>query len=427
MAIGYATRARRWIRRVALPIAGVLFLPTAGTTGEAPQDNFTLRLLPQYRLADDRSPFFVPGDDRQGSVREDILWRHEDDLLTFQWSGMSLHSEGDEPIRRGVLNELFIDRSLGEFEVTLGKKMMTYGVGHSFRPLDVIQRERNLPLQPMILEGVPVATLEYYTDVGAYSAIYVHRLDADDQPYRGDVSEYALRTAFTYGPWDLRTLAHYAEATGWSLGAGFETVSGEALSFYGSLLHQQRHRLPQSTLLEPGPIYPASDAPPMVWREEGAAVKGVAGFSWTWSSGFSLIGELAYNGAARDADDWRDLLRLAQAQRALMAQPGMDPRPLAAALQAEGMAFGLSNFVQQALFLRLSYDGDKLDPRLEVLHSPDAGGGFVTAHLDVEVGNRHKMALGARHYFGGRDTPFGAQPTDSQIYLSWEWAFGLVH
>jgi len=426
MASGLEARGKGWrTAGGAAILAWALLLPGAGIGAEAARDNFTLRLLPEYRIADNRSPFFEPGDDRVSSIREDILWRHEGELLTFQWSGMGLHREEADPVQRGVVNELFLDRSLGEVEVTLGKKMMTYGVGHAFRPLDVIQRERNLPLQPMILEGVPVAAVEYYSAAGAYSAIYVHRQDEDRQPYRGDASEYDLRAAFTYGPWDLRTLAHYADATGWSLGAGFATVSGESLSFYGSLLHQQRHRLLRSTLLEGGQLYPAPDRAPMAWREEGDALKGVAGLSWTWASGFTLIGELAYNGTARDGDDWRDLLRLAQAQRTLMEQPGMDPRPLAAALQAEGAALSQADFVRQALFLRLSYDGDKLDPRLDLLHSPDAGGGFVTAHLDMEAGNRHKLALGVRHYFGGRETPFGAQPTENQVYLSWEWAFGL--
>ena len=95
--------------------------------------------------------------------------------------------------KKGAINELYADFSIGEVEGSIGKKVVSWGVGYGYRPLDVIQRETRQALRTFDLEGVPLFMLEYFTATSAVTAIVSNRLRFDGiSPQEGNY-EAALK------------------------------------------------------------------------------------------------------------------------------------------------------------------------------------------------------------------------------------------
>jgi hypothetical protein len=237
-------------------------------------------------------------------------------------------------------------------------------------------------LQPVTLEGVPLVSIEHFSGTGALGLTYANHLDWGSDKIEGGEEEWALRWYGLHGDWDLQLLAHHNDAEGHALGGGFSWVGGEALELHGSLLRQQR-----------GGFF-----------HEDASSKVLLGMSWAWRSGHSLLAEYWHDGTALTHAQWLQIDSLPAAQ-------GGGERP--------------DNLLQDNLFLRLGYDGDNYDPAVELLHTPEDGGGALTLRLERELRRQQQFNFGLRAYFGPADAAFANLPEQWTLFASWEMAYGL--
>lgn len=188
-------------------------------------------------------------------------------------TGVGAGQEARRPDYRIVANEVYADFAVDRNHFTLGKKILSADVGYGFRPIDVIQREQRLQVLPPVLTGVPNLAWERFSAESAWSLIYAN----PGHGRRGDAKadgSLSMRYYTRAGKADLHAVARATQRYGLEAGGAFSTVPNESLELHGSLL-SIRH-------LENGK----------------SAAKALGGFTWTFESGWSVIGEAWWDGAA---------------------------------------------------------------------------------------------------------------------------------
>jgi len=389
-------------------------------SSQAAEFSAIFRVFPEYHHANSDSSFLIPKpyhEFNQYRGRQEI----EASLQAGEFNALAttrtVLEDRSKPDYESLLNELYFDSVIADYDVTLGKKIMSWGVGYGFRPLDVLQREDRRLLYAHTLEGVPLLAWDYFADNGsAFTLAYVN-------PLRGQQDEHIDEESFAmkyYGLWgnmDIHAVARLSERNKGETGIGFAHVLNDALEWHGSILYQYRYqkwlnRLSDSSLL-------ATDNP---WQPQyfDNGINALLGFTWTHTSGIALLGEFWFDDSAYTQTEWEDLRQLTQNQ---LKQLGTVPDgAIYNNIGTSSQFFSQQNLLQQNLLLRLSSDGDNVDSALDWLYTPQDGGWVLTASLKYEFSQQH-IELGARTFGGQSDSAYKAIPEDLMIYLSWQIAF----
>jgi len=197
-------------------------------------------------------------------------------------------SGGHNNDHRLILQEAYWQHDIHAFTVELGKKVMSWGVGYGFRPLDVIQNEQRQALGQWELEGVPQASVTWFGETASLSAIAIHRPRFDGlHPHKGQ-SEGTLRYADLWGETDVYALLHSIAGQQHSAGLAASSVIGEHMEWHGSMRYARNFM-------------------------QANALQTLAGTSWTWQGGWTLLAEV-----------WRDTSSLSRLQNNLMTRVSYD-------------------------------------------------------------------------------------------------------
>lgn len=400
-------------------IAALFALPALAA--QAGDFSASLSIAPDWRVDNHDSAYFVapplvPAAHR--SARQDLALRWRDGGFNAQGTLRVLARAGQTPEHHGIVNQLYYDGDLGNGSAyTLGKKVMSWGVGFGFRPLDLIQREDRRSLNPPPLTGVPLAAWEHFSADAAYTLAWTrpgHRHGATDS------REPALAARYyrLVGGNDFHAVARLSRRHAIEVGAGITHTSGEEWAFHAAALYQRRYGKTLNALAENGGGTLATANPMQeVTRRNG--LKAVAGSQWTGTAGFGVLVEAWFDAEAYSRDEWRRLDALTARQRALA---GLAP---AAAIDGNvawsSRAFERPNLLRENLLLRLTHDDERWKPALEVLVTPRDGGRVVTTGLEYQ-GDRQRLNVGLRFLGGAADSAYAQAPAKRMAFFAWRLA-----
>lgn len=406
------------MRGAVAALAAALAWPAAGAPlgGEPAAGEFsaTFAAVPQWRFARRHSPYYSPPTaDETRSARLDLLVK----ARRGGWNGEATLrrplAEDETPARHAVVHQLYHDGEASPgLGYTLGRKVLSWGVGHGFKPLDVVQREDRRLLNPPPLSGTPLLALERF---GADDALALV-LDRPATPEAG----LALRYYRLAEGDDLHAVARVSRHHGLEAGAGFARAVGEEWTFHAAALVQGRHTRRGNALADGGGLLATSD--PNIESTGRRAAKAVLGSQWTGASGFGVLLEAWYDAAAWSHGQWRRLDALAARQHALAAAlPAGARGAVDGNIAWSSRAYQASNLLRENLLLRLSYEHEGWKSSLEILDTPRDGGRVLSAEVSRQ-GDRQRLAAGVR-FPGGRDGSAYAQaPVGRQVYAEWRLA-----
>jgi len=376
---------------------------------------------PQLSSDDSASPYFVGPPTvalPHRASRQDIELRAQEGGFNAEGILRQQLAEGAPPEYHGIANQFYYDGQLSPgLGWTLGKKVLSWGVGFGFKPLDVVQREDRRAVNPPPLIGQPLALVERFTAADALTVAWI-------RPGQGrgntdaDAPALALHWYRLVGGDDLHAVARLSSRRGVEAGAGATHVIGDEWSIYAAALYSQRYRLRLNQLLDNGGLLANADPTAETLRRNSS--KAVAGAQWTGESGWSLLAEGWYDGDAWRRVDWQRLDALTARQR---AAAGVAP---AAAIDGNvawsSQAYLTTNLLRENLLARLAWDDrDGFKPYAELLITPRDRGLATTAGASLE-GNRQRVSFGLRQLGGAAASAYAQAPIRRLLWAEWRLA-----
>jgi len=161
------------------------------------------------------------------------------------WGGLQWHAdvvaqaerpEGGPGHSQATVMEGYAAGTLGNWQWSLGRKVVGWDVGYGFRPNDVVQQEVRRLLVAVPLQGRPVLMAERYTPDAAWSLVAVNPTTERSATGAREPA-LAARWYQRLGAADAYAFARWGQRTRGSLGAAFAWVVSDALELHGSLRH----------------------------------------------------------------------------------------------------------------------------------------------------------------------------------------------
>ena len=326
--------------------------------------------------------------------------------------------EGGPGDSHARFNELHASADLGAWQLSAGKKTVSWDVGYAFRPNDAVQQEQRRSLLSTTLEGRPLLQAEYFEAERATSVVWVQpqHLNLADAQQRGvQESALALRHYERWGALDAHGFARLGHHTGGSVGAAWAWVPTESLEVHASGRWLQRfdgwqRDASPTTWSAPNPWHIATQGPAGQW---------LLGAQWTGEQRQSLLLEVWRDTTAPSAAQWRDW----QADHAQLNQLGQRPGLPAAAVAGQlawqtsplgdGGTLGPQNLHRNNVFARLAWQPEGWLWSVDALWHPADGGVMLTAAAQWQ-GDAWRVDVAWRRNAGPADALVRQLPVRSQ-------------
>ncbi len=410
-----------------------------------------------------KEAFFVDGIYVEEQTRQDFVVNAHGAGLTFEWTGLqtlqnngsasqedSTGQAGSATQYEGVLNEAYWETTIGELDLTLGKKRISWGVGYAFRPLDILLHSPRLTIVTPIEEGLPMLAVERYTESGAWTLLCGKPVGYHKDSFYSGKLTCAGRAYALMGDVELQGLVYSNDETDLGIGAGFSLVSGESLEIHGSVLYQSHYTQSHYTqrfsslaggegfvvedLIADGDLITGDDlvaagvmtrGNPIQTIEKENGAKILLGFNMTWASGLTGLFEIWHDESGYTRNEWKALRQLTQAQHAArqLNIPQTDRTTINNNIAASNQFFAQRSLLEDNLVMSLSYDGEKTSPRIDVQVSLLDKGTVLRLGAVTELSDRHRVSYGVRIFGGDKNSAYRAMPIDKQAYASWEGTF----
>lgn len=383
----------------------------------AAEFNAALMIAPEVDTPNSGSPYTLgPPLVPNRASRQDLELRVREGGFNAQGTLRWLATQGRTPEQHGIANQFYYDGEIGNgLGWTAGKKIMSWGVGFGFKPLDVVQRENRRAVNAPALVGTSVLAAEQFTADEAWTLAWTHpgQGQGSDDFHDASLALHWYRLAASGD--DLHGVARLSHRRGIEAGAGATRVIGEEWSLYGAALYERRTRRLTNALADNGGVLALAD--PMSERIGGGGLRAMAGAQWTGESGWSALVEAWYDADAYSRQQWGQLDALTANQRALAA---IVPATLVGGnLGWSSQAYLAPNLLRENLLLRASYDDrDGFKPYIELLTTPRDGGCVWTLGAAVE-GNRQRLSFGLRQAGGARSSAYAQAPIRRAAWAEW--------
>ena len=323
--------------------------------------------------------------------------------------------------QRSFFNELYLDKQLARQDISIGRKIISWGVGFGFRPLDVIQQEDRRQLYRNTLKGIDLLTLEKFAETSALSIVWSNPGRGEQRDSHHEES-LALKYYQSLETADFHALARYSQRTRLQVGFGISRVPSDSVEWHASLLWQQDYRQRLNRLTFPGAQTLLAQDNPFVEQRQHHGIQALAGLGWTHASGWGLLGEAWFDETAYSRAQWHALNALTQQQRKLLDSALANPAAVTGNIAFNRQAFQQNNLLQWNTLLRISRQGQSFEPSLELLYTPNDRGWVATAKASYKL-DWQQVEAGWRR-FGGADAATWRQlPDDGQLFLSWQGSF----
>jgi len=320
----------------------------------------------------------------------------------------------------GWLNDLYQDANLADWQVSAGKKIVSWDVGFGFRPNDMVQQEQRRALINNTLIGRPLVMAEWFGADQALSVVWVNPGRHIDATNADSIQEQALamRTYWRNGSLDWYGFARYGEQNGGSLGTAAAWVATDSTELHGSLRYLSR--CANLTASRSGVLATSS---PWQVSEKSNLLQALAGFTYTTADQHSWLIEYWYDGNAPDKAAWQNWnQRNVQLTQFASQHPALQA-PAAANLAWQNNGFSVPNNLRQKnLYLRWSQQAATWQPAIDLLWTPEDHGYVSTWSMGWQ-GDRWHIDAGLRFYGGPATAIYAQLPTRRTAYLMTTWSF----
>src|SRR5450830_27379 len=316
------------------------------------------------------------------------------------------------------LNELYSGWGDGAWQVSVGKKIVSWDVVYGFRPNDMIQQEKRQTFITSTLIGRPLAMAEYFDADNSLALVVVNpehtnSIDASVEP------AFAARAYHHAGSLDLYGFSRYGQETGASIGTAAAWVMSESIELHASYRYSQKMGLltlqPLSSMLARTPPWQT----PLIAHIQQAAI----GVTYTTANQHSFIIEAWWDGAAPSDAQWREWNQRNHALMTLASTMPSLQTPIAYNLAWQAnLLSAANNFRRKNLFARWSWQRGAWTTAVDTLITPEDKGRATSASVEWQ-GDRWHLEAGMRIYGGPSAAVFAQLPQNKVVYSSATWAF----
>ena len=381
-----------------------------------------LRIQPGHTQANNNSPFSYYQNGYTWS-RQDLITEIHHNGWGLEWTGTQLLAEDYKPEYKGVINQAYKDTNIGNWELTIGKKKISWGVGTFYRPLDVLQNSPRRGLLPVIEEGLTLVSAERYFDSSSIGFVCGTEWKLNSESSRSGNNRCAIRWQTLMNDWELQGIAYADESTDYRVGFGISGIIGEALEIHSSAMYLHRYQKQMNTLLDSGQFLSTSD--PMQYRDKEDGFRFLIGGTYTWTNNLSLSLEYWHDDSGYTKNEWEHLVSLTKIQQNL-ARLGVVPESLVKGNQLwSSQIFLQQNIMQDYLASHISYSFDETDITGYIIYSIQDKSRITTITAETEINDYNNLAFGARYFDGTDNSVYKNSPTKYQVYLSWTAIFDV--
>ena len=318
------------------------------------------------------------------------------------------------------VQELFANAEAGDWQFSLGRKVVGWDVGYGFRPNDVVQQEARRTLLTVTPQGRPLLLAETFGSDTATSIVWVNPQSHHDAPptTAGDEAALAARWYHRNGARDDHLFARWGRHTRASLGAAVAWVATDELELHASARWSQRHLAWQ-------PLGSAPTENPWRMAVQGPATQWLLGAQWTGASQQGLMVEWWHDGSAMDDrgwDRWRQRNTALQQTAALPGLPDGARSGVAGQLAWQTTPLGGSSLRRNNVFVRASWQHEAWQLAWDTLYMPADHGQIGTVSAQWQA-DQWRLTLAWRRLGGPQQALTSALPSRHTWLFAAVWAF----
>ena len=344
------------------------------------------------------------------------------DTVLLWWDG----TDGDAS---NFLNEAYAVARIGsELILLVGVENVVDGVAYALNPMDMLaQRSRELEgterdARAVIQrrEGLFVVKATYLMQSGQVTLLGSPRVAGFEV---NDRTRLYARVALTLDNFDVAIAGlHEGEVPGggsaeYRAGAEVAVALGQQLVAYGAAVGGHRMRRDVFETVAVGPVGKGAFDEVIIRPDEGFAMEGVAGLSYTGSMNVNIIAEYYYGGLGYGTDAWGRYVDVLEAS----SSPHL-PGPLRE-LKTSYLGEALSRLEagkvrRHYVFVRVATpfitDSDFDLSMFEMIGIED-GSGITNVTVDWSLHEDARVSVSASLFVGGDNTEFGLVPNALEL------------
>ncbi|MDH5728067.1 MAG: hypothetical protein OEZ58_03695, partial [Gammaproteobacteria bacterium] len=336
--------------------------------------------------------------------------------LTFNYS--VFHSTGNQSkfnLSRDKLNELYYDFGVANFDFSIGKKVMAWGVGYGFRPLDVIQQEARLQIRNSPLAGRKLINMDYYFPQSSLSFIAFNKSELKDSSQTLNPDLMHVRFFSTILGSDFYSYIQSERDQLDSLGFGLSSTVSHSLEVHFAATHLFRYskqlRKASAELLS------AYDPFNEQFFSHGEQI--LLGFNWTHQNNIGFIFELWHNAQGYTKKEWHHLRQLTQQQQHLL-ELGAPSDAVYGHIRWNSRFYQRFPMLQNNAMLRLSYEPEDWLFEFLIIRSLQDAGTLLQISLNYQINQYLKLYAMHRQWSGANYSSFKQAPMRASILAGME-------
>ena len=313
-----------------------------------------------------------------------------------------------------AIKELVYSNNFSDWDISLGRKISSWGVGLAYRPLDVVQREDLLSSDQETLKGVNQIAVERYDESAGYGVYFINPGEKLSQT---GARRPAVTTRYTDSGEnaDWQALLGYSDENYTQIGSGVSYILTDAMELHASALYSSRFQRRQHRLAGQSRSLLATSNP---WQniDYNDGLNWLVGGNYTWTDKHNVMFEYWHNDRALSKSQWNEQIDLIRNQNNLLDTAS----PQAAVygnLAWSAEAFRNTHLIQDNIFLRYQYQGDNVIPRASLLFSPADSSYRLSAQVTLDQ-YPIKYNTGVRYYSGDKESVYGQLPYSAQLYFT---------
>ncbi len=325
---------------------------------------------------------------------------------TYQYllSAVNTLSDDKSPDTAFNVNELFLSHSIDNWELTLGRRINSWGVGYGFRPLDVVQQYDRQTTSQQSMIGKNQFSLEYFSDTSSWSLLWVNPFP-DEEINNQQRESFVAKYSTSRESHDLHTLLRYNDENKFQFGLGGIKIVSNAIAIHGSLLFSQQHQKKLHILAGQSDIL-LSPNYPYASQKYNNGLQALIGLNWSSISKHNVIIEYWYDDMAYSRQQWKKHFQLAKQQQAMLEQSQIPEALIYSNIAWTASAIQARSLAQHNIMLRWNYDADYWKPTINILLSPDDNS-FMSTLSITRAYNVFKLEAGLRMFTGTNDSVYG--------------------
>jgi hypothetical protein len=297
-----------------------------------------------------------------------------------------------------------------DWELTLGKMQLDWGVGYGYRPLDIFSNYQRHPVGIQVEEGAALAMLTQFVDNGSWQWLLSrsHYSSLDPSTTQQGIG---ARRYWLDGANEWQALLYWDKQRQWLAGASAVTVVGDSVELHASALYQQRYwsvSAPEFTEPTVASLH-----------SKQHSLQALMGFTWANSNGVQLIGEYWFDSRSWQKQQWQHTLEFATQWQNTAVQ-GM--------AHSYTQGFNQANIMRHSMLLHLmlsnrfwqdmSVSLNDVSASVDLLFGPEDGGQVLTPRCHYQLLDSASVSLQISlswRYYGGRASSAFANLGDNSM------------